>query len=89
MPTAIAYARGTAGQHSTVSHEFAVEVSEYLVRGGRVITPAGDWTPERVVVVEFPSRVRLWECLASADYRRIAPLWEQSTTGKAIVVEGC
>ena len=27
----------------------------YLVRGGKCITLEGDWQPERLVVVEFPS----------------------------------
>ncbi len=61
----------------------------YLVRGGQAIALAGDWTPERVVVVEFPSLDRLRECLASPEYRRIASLREQSTTGRAIAVEDC
>jgi uncharacterized protein (DUF1330 family) len=61
----------------------------YLARGGPVITVAGDWTPERVVVIEFPNIDKLRECFASPEYRRVALLRERSTTGRAIAVEGC
>ena len=27
---------------------------EFLIRGGKIETLEGDWTPERIVVVEFP-----------------------------------
>ncbi len=35
---------------------------KFRVRGGEVISLEGDWNPERIVVVEFPSveRAREW-----------------------------
>ena len=29
---------------------------EYLVRGGNAEAPEGDWLPERLVILRFPSR---------------------------------
>ena len=60
----------------------------YLVRGGAVTPLAGDWEPQRLVVIEFPTMERFQEWLTSPEYSAIAPLRERSTKGKAIVVEG-
>ncbi len=60
----------------------------YLVRGGAVAPITGEWDPERVVVIEFPSMERFREWLTSPEYSAIIPLREQSTKGKGIVVEG-
>jgi uncharacterized protein (DUF1330 family) len=60
----------------------------YLVRGGQIVTLAGEWRPQRVIVIEFPSMERLTGCMTSPEYRRIAPLREQSTVSRAIAVEG-
>lgn len=32
----------------------AASGGEFLIRGGKTETLEGDWTPERIVVVEFP-----------------------------------
>ncbi len=60
----------------------------YLVRGGAVTPLTGGWEPQRMVIIEFPSMERFHEWLTSPEYNTIAPLREQSTRGKAIVVEG-
>ena len=60
----------------------------YLVRGGEVTPMSGDWKPERVIVVEFPSYDDLNRCFESQEYKEIAPLREKSAIGKSIIVEG-
>ncbi len=60
----------------------------YLVRGGKVTLFSGNWNPERIVVIEFATMEQLQRCFNSSEYRKIAPLREQSTISKAIVVEG-
>ena len=60
----------------------------YLVRGGAVTPLAGDWEPQRLVVIEFPTMERFQEWLTSPEYSAIAPLRERSTKSKTIVVEG-
>lgn len=61
----------------------------YLVRGGKVTPFAGDWKPERMILIEFENMERLQGCFESAEYRRLAPLREQSTITRAVVLEGC
>jgi uncharacterized protein (DUF1330 family) len=60
----------------------------YLFRGG-IITPlAGHWQPGRMVVIAFETNEQLHACLTSAEYRAIAPLREDATTSRSIIVEG-
>ena len=60
----------------------------YLVRGGRVTSLAGDWHPERIVLIEFKNREALQRCFSSDAYLRLASLRERSTRSRAIVVKG-
>jgi len=60
----------------------------YHVRGGRVTPIAGDWTPERVIIVEFPSLDHIRRWLESPEYAELAPIRERATRGRAIAVEG-
>ena len=60
----------------------------YLSRGGAVTPVSGDWNPERIVLIEFPSREAVRQCFASPEYLEIAHLREASTAGRAIIVEG-
>ena len=60
----------------------------YLVRGGTVTPLMGDWNPERVILIEFESVDQIQKCFGSPEYREIAPLREQSTISKSIIVEG-
>ncbi len=60
----------------------------YLVRGGVVSPVFGGWKPKRLVVLEFPSTDSIREWLDSPEYQEVAPLREQSTTSKSLIVEG-
>jgi uncharacterized protein (DUF1330 family) len=60
----------------------------YLSRGGRITPVFGDWNPERIIIIEFPSEGDVQQWLNSSEYREIAGLRENSTITKAIVVEG-
>ena len=60
----------------------------YLVRGGEVVALAGDWQPERIVLIEFESVEQVQEFFASLEYLAILPLREQSAATRAIIVEG-
>ena len=60
----------------------------YLVRTGEVATLAGDWQPERIVVVEFDSSDQVHEFYASPEFLELAPLRDQSTSSRIILVEG-
>jgi uncharacterized protein (DUF1330 family) len=60
----------------------------YLVRGGPHETVEGDWNPERVVVVEFPSVERAKEWYASPEYQEIVGLRLRAAPGNTLLVEG-
>jgi len=61
---------------------------EYLVRGGKITSLSGNWSPERIVVLKFPSKDDFKNCFSSKEYEEIAPLRECSAESKAILVEG-
>lgn len=60
----------------------------YLARGGQITTLSGDWYPERIVLIEFETLAQLRQCFRSPEYLEIAPLRQESTTSRAIIVEG-
>ena len=60
----------------------------YLARGGAVTPLTDNWKPERVAIIAFESIEQIQECFSSAEYLKIAPLREESTASRAIVVEG-
>jgi uncharacterized protein (DUF1330 family)/SAM-dependent methyltransferase len=60
----------------------------YLTQGGKIIPLTGDWGPERIIIIEFPSLVHVNEWWNSPEYRAIATLRERSTFVRAILVEG-
>jgi len=61
----------------------------YLARGGQVVPLSGEWDPERIILIEFDSAEQAQRCFSSPEYLALAPLREQSTVSKAILVEGC
>jgi uncharacterized protein (DUF1330 family) len=60
----------------------------YVVRGGRVVALTGDWNPERVVILEFPTAQHMERWNASPEYAAVAPLRARSATTRAIALEG-
>jgi uncharacterized protein (DUF1330 family) len=60
----------------------------YLCRGGAVTPFSGNWNPERIILIEFPSVEAVFRCFKSEEYGEIAHLRERSTEGRAIIVEG-
>ena len=61
---------------------------KYLVRGGQAEAVAGDWKPERLIMVEFESMKRFRDWWNSPEYKMVAPMREQSAKTDAVVVEG-
>ena len=61
---------------------------KYIVRGGTVTVAEGNWHPERLVVVEFPSTEHANAFLQDPDYRSVAAMRHAATTSNLIVVEG-
>ena len=60
----------------------------FVVRGGAVETLEGDWSPRRVVVVEFPSVERAKAWWGSEEYAEAKALRHATAHSRMIVVEG-
>jgi uncharacterized protein (DUF1330 family) len=61
----------------------------YLARGGDVVPLTADWRPQRIILIEVDSIDQVRDCFTSPEYLALAPLREESTTSRAIIIEGC
>ena len=60
----------------------------YLARGGRTATLEGDWSPKRLVILEFDSVDRAQAWWASPEYAEAKALRQSCSSAKMVVVEG-
>ena len=60
----------------------------YIVRGGDPEVLEGDWSPKRIVVLEFENKARAKEWLNSPEYSAVKPMRHKTARSKMIVVEG-
>ena len=60
----------------------------FIVRGGNVEALEGNWRPERLVILEFPSveRARAW--WNSQGYAEARALRQATSTGTLLILEG-
>jgi len=61
---------------------------KYLVRGGDFKVLEGDWTPHRLVVLEFPTSEAAKEFYDSDEYEPLKQLRINATNSSLIQVEG-
>lgn len=61
---------------------------KFVVRGGKVETLEGGWSPKRIVVLEFPSLEQAQKWYRSPEYAPLIALRQRASRGKLIVVEG-
>lgn len=60
----------------------------FVVRGGRTISLEGDWKPERIVVLEFPS-VELANAWWDSDaYSTAKKIRQKAADSRMIIVDG-
>jgi uncharacterized protein (DUF1330 family) len=60
----------------------------YLVRGGDCQTFEGDWTPERLVILEFPTREAALTFWQSKDYEPLRDIRRNAGRSKVILANG-
>jgi uncharacterized protein (DUF1330 family) len=60
----------------------------YVARGGAAETLEGQWSPKRLVILEFPSVEQAKAWLNSAEYAPARELRHRYATSNMIVVEG-
>jgi uncharacterized protein (DUF1330 family) len=61
---------------------------KFIVRGGKTETLEGDWNPERIVVVEFPTLEKAKAWWNSESYAPAKALRQRTAHTKMIVVPG-
>lgn len=61
---------------------------KFVVRGGAHETIEGDWTPGRIIVLEFESVARAKEWHDSEEYAPALAIRTRAATTNAIIVEG-
>jgi uncharacterized protein (DUF1330 family) len=61
---------------------------KYIVRGGSSDIFEGDWSPKRVVVLEFENMALAREWYRSPDYQEAKQIRLQASTANMICVEG-
>ena len=61
---------------------------KFIVRGGETITLEGDWKPERIVVLEFPSAEKANEWWHSDLYTEAKLIRQRAAKTKMIIIRG-
>jgi uncharacterized protein (DUF1330 family) len=61
---------------------------KYLARGGALEVKEGDWTPKRLVLLEFPSLEQARRFYDSPEYAPLLELRKNSTRSKLVFLEG-
>lgn len=61
---------------------------KYIARGGRTQVLEGDWSPKRLVILEFESFEQAVAWWNSPEYSEIKDIRVQSTVSKMVVLEG-
>jgi uncharacterized protein (DUF1330 family) len=61
---------------------------KFVVRGGQSESLEGDWTPERIVILEFPSVDRAKEWWNSEQYGAAKAIRHKAGITKMLVVAG-
>jgi uncharacterized protein (DUF1330 family) len=61
----------------------------YIVQGAEPTVMEGDWAPERMVILEFPSREAATAFLDDPDAQTLFGVRHRTTTSRLVLVEGC
>jgi uncharacterized protein (DUF1330 family) len=61
---------------------------KFLARGGKTEVFDGDWKPQRIVVIEFPSLEQAKRWRSSPEYGKACEVRDRAARTRMIVVEG-
>ena len=67
----------------------AKHAGKYIVQGAAPTPVEGDWTPERMVIIEFPSRDDAQAFLSDPDIQELFKVRHATTTSRLVLVDGC
>ena len=76
------------GYKQMVPPSLAPYGGRFVVRGGKVETLEGAWSPERFVIIEFPSSAQAKAWWNSAEYAPAKALRQETARTQMILVEG-
>jgi uncharacterized protein (DUF1330 family) len=66
----------------------AAHGGRYLTRAGATEVLEGDWTPQRVVILEFPDMARLKAWYDSPEYRPLREIRKRCSRSSLVAIEG-
>jgi uncharacterized protein (DUF1330 family) len=61
---------------------------KFIVRGGATEILEGEWHPERIVILQFPTAKRAKEWWSSDEYGKAKLIRQRASKTKMIMVEG-
>ena len=73
---------------SLASPTLEVYGGKYIARGGRTETLEGDWSPSRLVILEFKNIEQAKQWLNSPEYSQARQLRHKTATSNMVVIEG-
>lgn len=82
------YAKNYLGSRALVAETIEGYGGRYLVRGGKAELREGDWTPHRILVLEFPTMEQAIAWYESPEYAPIKALRLANATSDLLFVEG-
>ena len=66
----------------------AAHGGRYLARGGATQTLEGDWTPSRLVILEFPTSAKARAWWESVEYSEAKALRQASADTRMVLLDG-
>lgn len=72
-----------------IPHQIKRHLGKYIVRGEVPTVVEGDWSPQRVVILEFPTKQNAEQFLADPDSQQLFKIRHQNTISKLILLGGC
>ncbi|MGJ4886256.1 DUF1330 domain-containing protein [Bradyrhizobium sp. HKCCYLRH3097] len=61
----------------------------YIVQGAVPTPVEGGWTPERIVILEFPSRQNATDFLGDPEIQDLFAIRHRATSSRLVLVDGC
>ena len=78
-----------SGYREAAARTAAAYGGTYKARGGEMTVLEGDWDPERMVIIEFPSMDSLLAWYRSPEYQEFVPIRQRLAPGsKLVALEG-
>ena len=81
-------AEGYQEYRRTVGASIAAFGGRFLARGGATEVLEGDWSPKRLVIIEFPSMERLHAWYDSPEYAPALALRKRASISRMVMTEG-